>query len=257
MTSENGVVKEIPPRLHVLLASEAPVGIVFRRGPTKLVRVYLWNRARDTFKACQWFKGKIYPDRSDLSPDGQYMIYFAMGGVAWAIPATRGTWTAISQVPSLTAIALWGQGDTWGGGGMFTSKRSYWLDADANTFLIRDTHELRRDSKQPAASRMERDGWVWKSKPREPTQVFEKAIPNGWILRKTSRYPRKRYEIENLEHATKIQFLAWEWADWDRNRLIWAEAGCLRAAKLGAQKMGTIRTLHDFNQSAGEDTVGR
>jgi len=34
------------------------------------------------------------------------MIYFAMGGVAWAIPKTGGTWTAISRVPSLTALAL-------------------------------------------------------------------------------------------------------------------------------------------------------
>ena len=74
------------------------------------------------------------------------MIYFAMGGVAWAIPATGGTWTAISRVPSLRAIALWGQGDTWGGGGMFTSNTSYWLNLDINTFLIRDDSNLRRDS---------------------------------------------------------------------------------------------------------------
>ena len=243
------MVKEIPPRLDVLLASEAPVGIVFRRGPTKLVRVYQWDRVRDKFKPCQWFKGRIYPDRSDLSPDGRYMIYFAMGGVAWAIPATRGTWTAISQVPSLTAIALWGQGDTWGGGGMFTSNRSYWLDADANTFLIHDTNELRRDSKQPAPTRMERDGWVRKSKLREAAHVFEKAISKGWILRKTVRYPRRdRYEIEHQENGLKLQIPTSDWVDWDRNRLVWAEAGCLRAAKLGQQKMGTVRTLHDFNQ---------
>lgn len=29
------------------------------------------------------------------------MIYFAMGGVAWAIPATGGTWTAISELRSV------------------------------------------------------------------------------------------------------------------------------------------------------------
>lgn len=242
------MVREIPPRLNALLASDAPVGIVFRRGPSKLVRVFLWDRERDIFKPRQLFKGKIYPDRSDLSPDGRHMIYFAMGGVGRFIPATKGTWTAISRVPSLTAIALWGQGDTWGGGGMFTSNRSYWLGADKNTFLVRDTNELRRDAKAPAAGHMEHHGWINKRKPGTLVWVFEKPIAKGWILRLTSGYPRRyRYEIERVEDGLKIPYPNWQWADWDRNRLVWAEAGCLLAAKLGAEKMGTIRTLHDFN----------
>src|SRR5580704_7222016 len=98
---ENGTVTESatrdspPPRISVLLAAEAPVGMVFRRGPSKLVRVIHWDRATDKFTPLQWFRGRIFADRSDLSPDGQHMIYFAMGGVAWAIPKTRGSWTAI------------------------------------------------------------------------------------------------------------------------------------------------------------------
>jgi hypothetical protein len=135
-----------PPRLDVLLASEAPIGVVLRRGPTKLVRIVIWNRVSDKFKPGQWFKGRIFGDCSDISPDGRHMIYFAMGGVAWAIPATGGTWTAISKLPSLKAEALWGQGDTWGGGGMFTSNKSFWLEATAETFLIRDNSGLRRET---------------------------------------------------------------------------------------------------------------
>ena len=144
--------KQHPPRLSVLLASEAPVGVVFRRGPTKLFQIVAWDRERDTFEFGQRFKSTIYPDRSDLSPDGRHMIYFAMGGVAWAIPATKGTWTAISRTPSLTAIALWGQGDTWGGGGMFTSNTRYWLEANAKTFLIRDDSGFHRETERPAQS---------------------------------------------------------------------------------------------------------
>lgn len=99
----------LAPRLSFLLAPEAPVGLVLRRGPSKLVRIVIWNRTNDKFKPGQWFKGRIYADRSDISPDGRHMIYFAMGGVAWAIPATRGTWTAISELPSLKATSLWGR----------------------------------------------------------------------------------------------------------------------------------------------------
>ncbi|MDP9115214.1 MAG: hypothetical protein M3O20_16215, partial [Acidobacteriota bacterium] len=65
--------KTRPPRLDVLLASEAPVGVVFRRGPTKMVRMILWDRTNDKFKPGPWFKGRIFADRSDLSPDGRHM----------------------------------------------------------------------------------------------------------------------------------------------------------------------------------------
>ena len=113
--SENGDVAERTeqtrdvPRLTALLASDAPIGVILRRGPSKSVRLVIWDRANDKFKPGSWFKGRIFADRSDISPDGRHMIYFAMGGVAWAIPATGGTWTAISELPSLKAAALWGQ----------------------------------------------------------------------------------------------------------------------------------------------------
>jgi hypothetical protein len=222
------------------------VGVVFRRGPTKLVRLILWNREHDTFKLGPWFKGRLYPERSDVSPDGRHLIYFAMGGVAWAIPATNGTWTAISRLPSLTALALWGQGDTWGGGGMFTSNQSYWLNADANTFLVRDDAPLWRDRKRPAGSRRELAGW----KTTKPWlgEVSEKAMPKGWVLRRIARYPKRdRYELEQAEHGHKLVFPAWEWADWDRKRLAGAECGCLRAAALSLHKLGAVSTLYDFN----------
>jgi hypothetical protein len=51
----------------------------------------MWNRTNDEFTPGSWFKGRIFADRSDLSPDGRHMIYFAMGGVSWAIPATGGS----------------------------------------------------------------------------------------------------------------------------------------------------------------------
>ena len=57
-------------RLSVILAREAPVGVIFRRGPAKWVQIIHWNTATDTFTPGQWFHGKIDPERSDLSPDG-------------------------------------------------------------------------------------------------------------------------------------------------------------------------------------------
>jgi len=236
------------PRLDVLLASEAPVGVVFRRGPTKMVRVIIWDRAKDRFKPGPWFKGRIYVDRSDLSPDGRHMIYFAMGGVAWAIPATGGTWTAISALPSLKAIALWGQGDTWSGGGVFTSNRSFWLSADDCTFSIRDNSGFRQEPQRsgPPRSRMHRDGWVFKKTSDVIKPIFEKTIREGWILRRIG-WHGGAYELEQPGEC-KLKFPTWEWAEWDRNRLVWAEGGCLKTASLGTHKFGTVHVLNDFNR---------
>jgi hypothetical protein len=82
--------------------------VLARRGP---------DFAIDTFSAYN-----LSSDPSRSLAAGRHMIYFAMGGVAWAIGETGGTWTAISRLPSLQATALWGQGDTHYGRGMFTSR---------------------------------------------------------------------------------------------------------------------------------------
>jgi hypothetical protein len=207
-----------------------------------LVRVIHWNRETDEFTPGQWFRGKIYADRSDISPDGQHMIYFAMGGVAWAIPETGGTWTALSRVPSLTALAIWPQGDTWAGGGIFKSNKSYWLDTYHSS--LRDHTNLRRIFLHPAPSRMERDGWVPKE---QRLRMFEKEIPDGWTLRLKRNYPTVRYELEHREHGVKLEFPAWEWAEWDRHRLVWAEQGCIRAARLEPHRLEAACTLYDAN----------
>ena len=66
-----------PARLHAILARRGPNAVVFRRGPSDKVAVIGWNRSNDTFTLGQWFHGRIYPLRSDLSPKGEYLIYFA------------------------------------------------------------------------------------------------------------------------------------------------------------------------------------
>jgi hypothetical protein len=183
----------------VLLATDAPIGIVFRRGPSKLVRVILWNREKDKFTPGQWFKGK------------------------------------------------WPQGDTWCDGGFFLSNNSYWLDTFHEP--LRDDTTLKRVLVRTSPSRMERDGWSRKETGRK-TKVFvafEKQLPKGWTLRLRRNFLKNRYELEQSERYLTLEFPTWEWADWDRKRLVWAEQGCIRAASLGPKGLGAARTLCDFN----------
>ena len=67
----------VPARLHAILAREADLAVVFRRGPSDRVAVIGWNLADDIFSLGQWFRGRIYGYRCDLSPDGRYLVYFA------------------------------------------------------------------------------------------------------------------------------------------------------------------------------------
>jgi hypothetical protein len=46
-------------RLHVLLAKNADIGIVFRRGPAAWWHIQKWDLAEFTFESGAWLKGTL------------------------------------------------------------------------------------------------------------------------------------------------------------------------------------------------------
>ncbi len=263
------------PRIHVLLAKEAPYGVVIRRGPSKQVCTIGWNREEDTFQIGQWLKGRIYERRSDLSPDGKLMIYFAMNG-AWT-SESKGSWSAISRAPYLKAVGFWPQGNCWFGGGLFVDNDTYWLNGRyvpepltkpplKLSAGLSNFQDYGGECPGVYYLRLLRDGWtlVYKksiSKQHQIT-VFEKPNNDVWILRKFANSqmdaPEGRgcyndtHELENIKTGEKIDGLAWEWAEVDGKRIVWAQDGKLFAARLWPKDMGDISMLHDFNQMTFE-----
>ncbi len=258
-------------RIHCLLAANAPLGVVIRRGPSKQVCTVLWNRRRDEFQIGQWLKGRIYERRSDLSPDGKHLIYFAMNG-RWE-SEVRGAWTAISRAPYLKGLAVFPKGDCWNGGGMFTRKSLYWLNDGCGHSVLRNTTEVKRDSKfQPSEyfggeclsvyyPRLLRDGWklVDRIKVAEwnHLDVFERPIQNGWVLRKIahaeSGAPEGKgcywdeHELFHAASGNRISCPEWEWAEVDALRLVWARRGQLFAGKMTQAGIIDEALLYDFN----------
>jgi hypothetical protein len=268
----DGMHHRFPARLHVLLASAAPVGVVLRRGPVNAVCSILWNRETDEFRIGQWVRARIYERRSDISPDGRHMIYFARSA-RWQ-SETKGSYTAVSRVPWLKAVVLFGKGDCWQGGGLFTSSSQYWLNGGCCHFLIRDSGEITSDpdfrptefygGECPGVyyPRLQRDGWVLKDRLDAglgtAMAVFEKALPNGWTLRKyahaeagTKAQGRGCYwdehELEHSESHERISLPKWEWADLDGTTLVWAEDGLLKRATLDRNGLGNPKILYNFN----------
>ena len=256
-----------PARIHALLARDAPAGVIIRRGPAETTATIGWHRETDEFTPGQWLRGRIYERRGDISPDGRHMIYFARGGRRHA--ETGGTWTAISRVPWLKAIVLYGKGDTWQGGGLFLANDRYWLNGCH--FLVRDDAQLDADGGfRPQGGvgaeclsvyypRLLRSGWRLVTRLEEGRwshcTVFEKDAPCGWTLRKfayasTERAPGRgcywdEHELE--KDGRRIACPAWEWADVDGARLVWSESGCLHAAGANATGLVDQRVLLDCN----------
>jgi hypothetical protein len=261
-----------PPRLHVLLARDAPRSLVLRRGPSKTVCAIGWDRRNDTFTVGQWMRGRIYERRSDLSPDGRHLIYFAMNG-RWETKV-RGAWTAVSRAPYLKALALFAKGDCWHGGGLFLDERRYWLnDGAGHTPLITSSRISRHPKWQPPAyyggecltvyyNRLQRDGWTPRddpppSCPGDPPEIFDKPAPTGWTLRKYCFAEigapegrgvyHDRHALVRADSGDTLYLPDWEWADLDGKRLVWTAHGKLHAAKLCRSGLREERVLHDFN----------
>lgn len=117
-------------RLHLFFARDNDRAVILRQGPSRQFRMILWHRDSDRFEDGQWLKHKVYVERCDLSPDGRHFLYFALNG-DWR-GESKGAYTAISRPPWFSALALFPQGDTWGGGGRFLDSRHYVADGGAD-----------------------------------------------------------------------------------------------------------------------------
>lgn len=274
----------LPPRLHVLLAAQAPVGIVIRRGPSKQYCTLLWNRKTDSFTLGQWLKGRIYEHRCDLSPDGKHFLYFAMN----ARRSYKGPmcWTAISRTPYLRAIALYGDEETWLGGGRFLDNKTYSVNRGVFFHTLRETEDVvmkKPDPKAPVVSikeamqhakypmtgdlgvygyRLEQEGWSLASKETENHFAFEKPFGRHWMLRSLvsqglyreagKSSTRSAYSLLHFPTQAVQHFPDWEWADIDRSRLVWASKGQIWAGRLNDNGLTDEKMLHDFNDMSFE-----
>jgi hypothetical protein len=243
-------------RLSVLRARDAPLAVILRRGPSKHTLVVRWNLARNTFDEGQWFAGRIYPERCDLSPDGAWWVYFAA-----KFKGPTPTYTVLSRPPWLTAHALWPEMGTWGGGGVFTDARTLLLNRFGGgldsalphplPFTVGSLHDA-----PPSLSpvRELRLGWSSVALPPDDPRTAPRSpsYPRKEPLRLVRSRPRHRgdalehiiwgyhndegpWEIRSY-HLTRpakpgslpISLEDVEWADWlDDGALVYARRGAL------------------------------
>ena len=257
-----------PPRLHVITATQSPMALILRRGPSRHVATIGWNRDTGVFELGQWLKGRIFEHRSDLSPDGRLFVYFAgKGGTRW--------WTAVSRAPWLTADLWLPQSDTWGGGGAFTETGELWLSngltdeeaAGTSIKLAKDRMAYPNSTDgfhmgDTYAAMMAKRGWHHVSGIRYET-VLQKPVNDGWHLQlwfdigaKDRSIIANRYGLVNTLTGQSEVFPDWEWADVYGDVLQIAKRGAVYEATLDADGiLSDQKLLKDFSDMTFEERL--
>lgn len=249
---------KVSPRIFCIPATAAPILAVLRRGPSGWFHVGRWNVEEWTYEPGAWFRGRLFPQKCDLSPDGRWLAYSAQKPSAqW--PAET-IYEAISRLPWLHALAAWSAGSTYTRGIRFDSEAT---TSDLGSPDVGDLAPcLRRyglrvnGAHQFAVER--RRGWVETedSPPRDPDDLWDekrevrmsKPQPSGAaVLKVEGSYAAFRDDPQGREPAcygvvqrgdiTVLEGV--QWADW-------AASGVLLTATLEGRL-----EAHDWSGGAG------
>jgi hypothetical protein len=245
-----------------VIATAAPIVAVFRRGPAAWSHVGRWDLDALRYEPGAWLRGRLFPRRSDLSPDGRWLCYFAHKPTArWEHGEA---YVAVSRLPWLTALHAFATCGTWTRGYHFARDS----ESDATLapplagapipYALRSTPAVQFETER-------RRGWeeAPDSPPRAPGDAWDqhrnarmqKRQPGGerlltveslgWAGGEFGSHQavdglRVRYALEVDGNLTVLDDL--QWADWDSaGRLLAAtRAGALQVRVLGPAGMATI-----------------
>ncbi len=129
----------------------------------------MWRTDSDQIEPGDWFRGRLYDRRSDLSPDGSHLVYFAAGFGA-GLPRLNldYAWSAVSRLPSLEPIIAWKKDHCWYGGGLFEDDYRVWVNEPppepattrSNMFSLTFNEQARGEDEPVFSQRLTRDGWA-------------------------------------------------------------------------------------------------
>jgi len=264
--------------LYVIRARRADKAVIFRRGPSKAVQLISWDMKKDAFESGQWFKGRIYERRCDLSPDGNLLIYFA---ATYKEPLR--SWTAISKPPFFTALALWPKGDGWNGGGWFVDAHRIRLNhfqmecaphpefiIGCRKFPIESYADSRGEDSTVWDWLLARDGWKhtqkgkWKKHGAVPGFAWKAEVPDVWrkehpklplflemsiegLLKQEGSWYFLNYWVVSKSDDPVLDLDHASWADWDKHGdLIFARDGCLFRQRINKKGSLPEKKIADF-----------
>lgn len=255
----------VPARIHLLPAKGAPIVVILRRKPSKCFHVIRWNTIHDTLEHGSWFHGKLYSKRCDVSFDGDWMVYLAMGDAGQ-------TWNGICRLPYLRTKAEGSNMGSWFGGGVWQdayrlSLNGWESEQGRVPFILNQLQpEHGGEDLSVLYAKWQRDGWrrlgdhygTYRDIPEASKFTVACEGDDGWVHQPTPKHPRlyARY-LGYLEHGYTFQFslegheaLLDEEVDsacWDyRGNLIYSRRGIVFKYSLADLADGNPGSMHDL-----------
>lgn len=246
-------------RIELIPAKEAAKVLVIRRKPSKLFHVLLWDTAAGVLEAGSWFRGKLYAKRCDLSFDGRWMCYLAMG-------ADGSTWNGVSEAPFLKCLATAENTGTWYGGGYWDRAKRLrtngWGRADNRGVRLLPFEADSGEDLGVFLPRLGRDGWR-RAGPDRGRMVktgdwnVRCVGDDGWEHRPSEDHPRLRVRHLGYEGGYRFGYtLEADLADFDGDvdsaawdaagGLVFSRRGVLRRATLEDLRRGVAGETHDL-----------
>ena len=221
---------------HAIVARDADLVIVLRRGPSRHVRLLRWDLRRDEVEGGQWLMGTVTFGACSLSPKGELLVYVARKGSR--------TFTAVSRPPYFTALAFWESELPWTGGGFFV---------DDDHLVLGVTHEPNQGSLPPRLKISDIWSYLpWKGNALEPSSAtfgeavlatpaahqhwqregprYRKASPrNPSLVLERDEPPGRAGSFRLVTAGARIRELgSLDWADWAKDgTLLFGDAGRL------------------------------
>jgi hypothetical protein len=263
----------VPPRLYGIVAQRAPVAVIFYRGPSRWSRFYRWRLDTGELECGAWMKARVYPHRCDLSPNGEFLLYYAAN---WSKSRTEkwpAVYVALSRTPWAFALAAHQEIGTWGRGFQFSEAQgdsdwSGWFNRHervssvlfgpaphaVRAFAVELLHGWVESSTHPA--REARDAWDEKHDVR-----VERAQPKGrhvlTCLRRgwprSDELPEFQYELRDGTGRV-CRTLDAQWADWSPEGSLLEATLDGRLLRSRLESPSPVESEHDLRDASPEPT---
>jgi hypothetical protein len=193
-----------------------------------------WDLGEKRYEPGAWLAGRIFPRRSDLSPDGRFLCYFAhKPSATWEHGEA---YVALSKLPWLSALSAFATCGTWTRGYYFTEDKDCENREDTklpipyglrSISVVQFANERRRGWEEAGDSpqRDPKDAWDERRnarvQKRQPSGVRLLCVESlGWAggefgVDQAVDGLRVRYWLELDGEIQRLNQL--QWADWDRD----------------------------------------
>ena len=234
-------------RIHLLAAKEAPVVVILQRKRSKLFHIITVDTETHLVTEGSWFSGRIHEMKCDVSFDGEFMVYLAIGRKYTA-------WSGLCRLPWLTTLVeSENPGINWGGG--YFSDRNVLVTNGWRKISSAADVPFTLTSKPLTYFAAENRGMLYQKLARDG---FTPIGDDGWAKRPSLHHPVLKVSYLGYDHGEQFFFSLDErpdllngasWATWDSGHNLWvAKPGIVEQYTLDDLRSGTPSYTLDVDQ---------